>query len=88
MASVAKSVTSPLPAVLADQRDAVALFRAELEKCRGQSAHALIDLIGRERVPMTEFVLPKNGARIGGRGNAKEKVIERRDLRNGIMRNS
>ena len=72
----------PLPAVLADERDAVALFRAELEKRRSQGADALIDLIGRERVPMAEFVLPEDGARVAGRGNAKEKVIEGCDLRN------
>ena len=71
----------PLPAIFADECDAVTLFRAELEKGGGQCADALVDLIGRERVPLIELVLPKNRARIGGRRHAKEKVIERRDLR-------
>ena len=48
----------PLPAVLADKRDAIALFRAELEKRGSQGTHALIDLMGRERLPMAEFILP------------------------------
>ena len=72
----------PLPAVFADERDAIALFRAELEKRSGQGAHALIDLIGRERLPLAEFILPENGARVGRRGHAKEQVVEGCDLRN------
>ena len=69
----------PLPAILADESDAVAFFRAEAEQCGGQSADALIDLVGRERMPLAELVLPQNGARIGGRGDANEEVVDRGD---------
>ena len=48
----------PLPAVLADEGDAVALFRAHPQKGRGQRPHPLVDLIGRERLPLAELVLP------------------------------
>jgi hypothetical protein len=81
MASAAKSVTTHSQR-FSLMRAMRSPFFAPLEKGRGQRADALVDLIGRERMPLIELVLPKNRARIGGRGNAKEKVIERRDLRN------
>ena len=48
----------PLPAVLADEGDAVALFRAHPQKCRGQRPDTLIDLIRGDRLPLAELVLP------------------------------
>ena len=57
----------PLPAILADEGDAVALLCAQAQKRCGQGPHSLIDLIGRERMPGAELVLPENGARIGRR---------------------
>ena len=71
----------PLPAILADEGDAVALFRAEAQKRRGQRTDALIDLVRGDRVPLAELVLPENGARIGGRGDANEEVVDRGDRR-------
>ncbi len=39
---------------------------------------ALIDLVGGERLPVVELVLPKDGARVSGRCNADEEVVDRR----------
>ena len=71
----------PLPAVLADEDDAVALLAPKAQKRRGQSPDSLINLVRGDGVPVAEFVLPKDGARIGGRGDAKEEVIDRGDRR-------
>ena len=65
----------PLPAIFADEGDAIALFRAPVEKGLGQRADALVDLIGRERLPLAELVLPEDGARIGGRGDAEKRSL-------------
>ena len=81
MASDGEIGDRPLPAVLADEGDAVALLRAQAQKGRGQSADALIDLIGGDGMPVPELVLPEDGARVGGRGDANKEVIDRGDLK-------
>ena len=71
----------PLPAVLGNQRDAVALLRAPAQKRLGQRANTLVDLVRRDGLPVAELVLPKNGARIGRGSNAAKEIIDRRDGR-------
>jgi hypothetical protein len=71
----------PLPAILADEGDAVALLRAEAQQCRSQRTNSLIHLLRGDRVPLAEFVLPQDGTRISRRGDANEDVVDRGDLR-------
>ena len=71
----------PLPAILADKGDAIALFRAETKQRGSQRMDALIHLVRGDRMPLAELVLPQDGARIGGRGDANEDVVDRGDGR-------
>ena len=67
---------SPLPAILGDEGDAVALSRSPAEKGISQRTDALVDLVRGDRLPVTEFVLPEDCARIAGRGNATKEIVD------------
>ena len=85
MASTAKSVTAHSQRFSLMSAMRSPFFAPNLQERGSQRADALIHLIGGERMPLVELVLPKNGARIGGRGDAKEKIVDRRDRGNGVI---
>ena len=72
----------PLPAVLADKDNAVTLLHAKAKKRRGQSTDTLIHLVRGDGMPVAEFVLPEDCARVACPGDANKEVVDRGDRRN------
>ena len=66
----------PLPAVFGDEGNAVALFRAPTQKSLSERMDALVDLVGGERLPVPELVLPEDSSGIGSRRDAAKQVID------------
>ncbi len=71
----------PFPAIFRNQGDAVAFFCTPGKEGLREGVDALVDLVGGERLPVAELVLPEDGAGICSCGHTAKEVVDCREGR-------